>query len=121
MAGTDLTGKVAVVTGASSGIGAAMARELARLGHDLVLVARRREPMEALAAELSALGAAATVMPVDLEVIDRAEGLAAELAEAGIEVDVLVNNAGLGAIGRFATIDPGRHSEILQVNIVALT
>jgi uncharacterized protein len=112
---------VALVTGASSGIGAAMARELARLGHDLVLVARRREPMEVLAAELRGLGADATVMPVDLEVIDRAEGLAAELSQAGIEVDVLVNNAGLGAIGRFATIDPGRHSEILQVNIVALT
>jgi short-subunit dehydrogenase len=112
---------VALVTGASSGIGAALARELARRGHDLVLTARGEAPMAALAAELRGLGASATLMPADLAVIGRATTLADELAAAGVEIDVLVNNAGLGAIGRFERIDPARHTEILQVNVTALT
>jgi uncharacterized protein len=112
---------VALVTGASSGIGTALARELARHGHDLVLSARRRPPMEALADELRHLGAAATVMPADLAAPGGASALAAAVEEAGIAVDVLVNNAGLGAFGRFGAIDPARHAQIMQVNIVALT
>jgi short-subunit dehydrogenase len=112
---------IALVTGASSGIGAALARELARHGHDLVLSARSEAPMEALAEELRALGAAATVIPADLAASGAAAALVAELATRGLEIEVLVNNAGLGAFGRFDRVDPLRNDEMLQVNIVALT
>src|ERR1700722_4073856 len=112
---------VALVTGASSGIGAALAREFARHGHDLVLSARSLAPMEALAEEVRALGAAATVIPADLARPDSAAALVAELGSCGIEVEALVNNAGLGAFGRFEHIEATRNAEMLQVNIVALT
>ncbi len=110
-----------VVTGASAGIGAALARELARHGHDLVLAARSVAPMEALAAELREGGAAATVIAADLSKPGAAATLASEIARRGLAIDILVNNAGLGVAGRFDRCDPARVSEILQVNIVALT
>lgn len=112
---------VALVTGASSGIGAALARELARHGHDVVLSARSLAPMEALAGELRALGAKATVIAADLAEPRGAVKLAAALDLREIEIEVLVNNAGLGAFGRFERIEPARDAEMLQVNIVALT
>src|SRR5277367_5620646 len=99
---------IALVTGASSGIGVALAKELARQGHDLVLSARSQAPMEALAEELRALGAAATVIPADLAAPVAATALVAELAARGLDIEVLVNNAGLGAFGRFDRIDPVR-------------
>jgi short-subunit dehydrogenase len=112
---------MALVTGASSGIGIALARELARHGHDLVLTARRVAPMEALAAELHDLGATATVIAADLAKPGAAAALAHDVASRGLQIDVLVNNAGLGALGRFDRMEFGRVSEMLQVNIVALT
>jgi len=112
---------LALVTGASGGIGAELARELARHGHDLVLAARSLAPMEALAAELRDVGATTTVIAADLSLPGAASRLADEIASQGLAVDVLVNNAGLGAAGRFDRIDPERTSEMLQVNIVALT
>jgi uncharacterized protein len=112
---------LAVVTGASGGIGAALARELARHGHDLVLAARSLAPMERLAAELRAAGAGVTAIAADLAQPGAASALAQEVAGRGLAVDVLVNNAGLGAAGRFDRIDPERLGEVLQVNIVALS
>jgi len=112
---------VAVVTGASSGIGAELARQLARDGYDLVLSARTIAPMEALAAELETYGASSSVIPADLSRPGAAAKLANEIETRGLAVDVLINNAGLGAVGRFDEIDPGRVSEMLQVNVVALT
>jgi uncharacterized protein len=112
---------VALVTGASSGIGAALARELARHGHDLVLSARRAAPMEALTEELRGAGAVATIITADLSAPGAAAALVRQIDAAGIEIEVLINNAGLGAIGRFAEIGPERNAEIMQVNIVALT
>lgn len=111
----------ALVTGASSGIGAALAHELARHGHDLVLSARTLPPMEALAEELRGAGATATVIAADLAAPGAAAALVAELGAREIEIEVLVNNAGLGAFGRFERIDAARNAEMLQVNIVALT
>jgi short-subunit dehydrogenase len=112
---------VALVTGASSGIGAALARELARRGHDLVLSARSLAPMEALAEELRQRGTAVTVITADLAAPGGAAALVAELSAQNIEIEVLVNNAGLGAFGPFERTDPARVVEMLQVNIVALT
>jgi short-subunit dehydrogenase len=118
---TDTRRPVALVTGASSGIGADLARELARDGHDLVLCARRVEPMAALAGELATHGAKATVIPADLAQPGAAARLVDELASRGLAVDVLINNAGLGANGPFVESDPVRNAEMLQVNVVALT
>ena len=112
---------LALVTGASGGIGAALAKELARHGHDLVLAARSVPPLEALAAALRDQGAEASVIAADLAKPGAAATLADDIASRGLEIDVLVNNAGLGAAGRFDKIDPGRLSEVLQVNIVALS
>src|ERR1700687_5025437 len=112
---------LALVTGASGGIGAALARELARHGHDLVLAARGVAAMEALAVELREQGAGATVIAADLAKPGAAARLADEIARGGLAIDLLINNAGLGAAGRFDRCDPARIGEILQVNIVALT
>ena len=118
---TSPTRPLAVVTGASSGIGADLARELARDGHDLVLTARTVAPMENLAAELATHGAGTVVIPADLSQPRAAAALASAIRDRGLSVDVLVNNAGLGAVGRFDQADPQRIGEKLQVNIVALT
>ena len=118
---TSPTRPLALVTGASSGIGADLARELARDGHDLVLAARTVAPMENLAAELRAQGAGTVVIAADLSQPKGAAALASAIDARGIAVDVLVNNAGLGAVGRFDQADPLRIGEMLQVNVVALT
>src|SRR6516164_3967053 len=97
---------LALVTGASSGIGADLARELARDGHDLILAARTVAPMEKLAAELSAHGAETMVIAADLSQPNSAAALASAIEARGLTVDVLVNNAGLGGVGRFDQADP---------------
>jgi len=112
---------LALVTGASSGIGADLARELARHGHDLVLSARRVEPMRALAEELKAVGATSTVIAADLSKPGAAATLVQAIESRGLVLDVLINNAGLGAGGPFHESDPVRVSEMLYVNVVALT
>jgi len=118
---TDPVRPLALVTGASRGIGAALARELARDGHDLVLASRSLAEMEALATELAAVGARCVVIQCDLSRPGAASALADEIATRGLVVDVLVANAGFGALGRFDETDPQRITEMLQVNVVALT
>ena len=115
------TRPVALVTGASSGIGAAIAREAAADGHDLILVARRRELLQALAAELNAAGAEITVISADLGQPGAAAALMKIVEERGLAVDVLINAAGLGDIGRFDQSDQKTLAMMLQVNVVALT
>jgi uncharacterized protein len=118
---TSPTRPLALVTGASSGIGADLARELARDGHDLVLAARTVAPMQELAGELAAHGASSVVLAADLGRAGAAAELASTIETRGLHIDVLVNNAGLGGIGRVDQMDPQRISEMLQVNVVALT
>jgi uncharacterized protein len=115
------TRPLALVTGASSGIGANLARELAKDGHDLILSARRVEPMRALADELKAIGANSTIIAADLSKSGAAAALVRDIEAQGLAVDVLINAAGLGANGRFDASDSLRVSEMLQVNVVALT
>lgn len=105
----------ALVTGASSGIGAEFARQLADRGHDLVLVARRQERLEELAA---ALPGEPVVIPHDLA--NDAATLPGELERRGIEVDLLVNNAGFGSHGRFWELDPAREAEQVRLNCEAV-
>lgn len=114
--------QTALVTGASSGIGLELARELAAGGYDLVLVARSEKKLEELAAELRGRhGAGARVLARDLARPEAPEEIFAELQGAGVAVDVLVNNAGFATFGPFAETGLGSELEELQVNVVALT
>lgn len=110
-----------LVTGASAGIGAELARCFARDGSRLVLLARRTDRLEALAADLRTRhGSEVSVLAADLARPDEAERIEAWLNERRLEVDVLVNNAGFGARGRFAEIDGARQQDMIQVNVGAL-
>jgi uncharacterized protein len=114
--------KTALVTGASSGIGRELAKLLAREGHDLVLVARRREALEELARELAVKhGVAVRVIAKDLTAPDSTAEIFDELERERLSVDILVNNAGLGLHGRFWETDLARQLAVIQVNVVALT
>ena len=99
---------VALITGASSGIGVELAREAAKDGHDLILVARRLEPMQALAAELKAAGAEIAVISADLGKPGGAAALMETVEARGLAIDMLINNAGLGDTGRFDQEDQER-------------
>jgi short-subunit dehydrogenase len=112
---------VALVTGASSGIGSDLARELARDGHDLILVARRTSPMLELAEELARHGAKSEVIAADLAAQGAAGALVDEVRARGLTVDVLVNNAGFGDAALFHQAEPAKISEMLRLNVVALT
>jgi short-subunit dehydrogenase len=111
-----------MITGASGGIGEALAHRFARGGYDLVLVARTEAKLQALAAELSRTHAI-TAHPLACDLSDPAAPrlLGEQLAARGIGVDVLVNNAGFATYGPFAELDLDGELRMLQVNIVALT
>ena len=112
--------RTALVTGASSGIGTEIARELARRGHGVTLVARRADRLEQLAEELRATGVRAEVLPTDLA--DRADRAAvpARIADLGLTVDVLVNNAGLSTVGTVAASDPDAELRMVEVDVAAV-
>ncbi|PWR20463.1 SDR family NAD(P)-dependent oxidoreductase [Zavarzinia compransoris] len=113
---------LALITGASSGIGADLAREYARDGHDLVLTARSEKALQDLAAELGAAhGVAVTVIPADLADPAGPAQLLAAVAARGLAIDVLVNNAGFGDGKPFAEAAAERVLGMVQVNITALT
>jgi len=112
--------KVALITGASSGIGAATAREFARQGLRVVLVARRRDRLEKLAAEIVQNGGRAEIIPADLTLdIDRQKVFDQVTGSYG-DLDVLVNNAGVGWYGYFTDMAWQTAQEILQINISAV-
>jgi len=113
---------VALVTGASSGLGREIARLLAARGHDLVLVARRRERLEALAAEVGAShGAAAHVVVADLARDDGPDLVVEAIGRLDLEVDFLSNSAGLGHFGPYVETDPRQEQEMIHVDLVALS
>ena len=109
--------KVALVTGASAGLGVEFARQLQKRGHALVLVARRKDRLQALAKELGN----ARVVAIDLSKANAATKLMADLEANGETVDLLVNNAGFGLIGQFAKLDARRQREMIDLNTGTLT
>jgi uncharacterized protein len=111
----------ALITGASSGIGLELARIFAQNGHDVVLVARHEEKLQALAAELAARNVRAQAIAIDLAAHDGAASLVAQLQARGIDVDILVNNAGFGLYGPFVETALATELSMIQLNVVALT
>jgi short-subunit dehydrogenase len=113
----------ALVTGASAGLGREFARQLAGRARSLILIARREERLSELRDELIALRAGLNVhiRRTDLGDLLQVDELAAWLEHEKIEVDLLINNAGLGDVGAFATSDPTRNEQMMLVNMVALT
>lgn len=112
----------AVITGASSGIGAELARVFASRGYSLVLTARRHERLEALAEEIQkAHEIPVEVMALDLEDREAPQDLAEMLRDRGIKVHTLVNNAGFGLRGNFATLPFERQLAMIDLNVGAIT
>jgi short-subunit dehydrogenase len=108
---------VTLVTGASAGLGVHFARQCRERGDELVLVARRKDRLEALAAELGE----AHVIAADLAQPGAAARLLAEVAGLGLEIETLINNAGFGAAGAFVDSPPERLLEMIDLNVRSLT
>jgi uncharacterized protein len=113
---------VTLITGASAGIGAALAHEFAAHGHELVLVARREPALVALADTIARKGASApTVLAVDVTRADAAQVIAEGLDERGLEAEVIVNNAGAGLTGAADKLDRAAQLAVIDLNVRALT
>ena len=114
--------KTALITGASEGIGYELVKLFAKDGYDCVLAARNKQKMDQLAAEVEKrFGITTRVIAKDLSLPESAQEIFDELNTAGILVDVLINNAGLGLCGDFAKSDMNMNMHLLQVNLLTLT
>lgn len=115
-----LNGTVALVTGASSGIGAATARQLAGLGASVALVARRRARLETLAAEIATVGGTALVIEADITDRAQAQSAVEQTVERFGQLDILVNNAGLMLLGPVVDADPKEWDRMIAINVQGL-
>ena len=115
--------KTVLVTGASTGIGYALAKELAKKGSKLILTAtaRSEDKLHMLANDLKSSGSEAHVFIKDLSIIGAAEELFNEIKSTGLNIDLLINNAGYGRWGELTSIDRDDYASMIQLNIVALT
>lgn len=114
--------QTALITGASNGIGLELAKIHAQKGGDVVLVARSKEKLEQLAQELTAeYGGKAWVISQDLSESNAAQAIFEQTEQMGIQVDVLINNAGFGGHGRFFERELAKEQQMIQVNITTLT
>jgi short-subunit dehydrogenase len=114
-------GKVAFITGASSGIGATFAKHLAAKGYDLVLVARRKDRLEKIADQLQReYGIQARVLPADLSLTSAVEQVCEEIIRLP-ELEIIVNNAGFGTQGKFLHVPFEKHQAMLDIHIMAAT
>jgi hypothetical protein len=114
--------RVTLITGASSGIGAELARVFAANGHRVAIVARRAERLTALACQIRAAGGVEPiVIPCDLTAPEACDRIAAAIAEAGLDVEYVVNNAGYGLFGKAIELDREAQLGMIAINIRALT
>ena len=116
----DFQGKWALITGASAGIGQALARELASHGAKLILTARRKDRLEAFAAELQGKGTEVRIVPADLNDPAAPQSIYDATVGAGLVVDILINNAGLGLSGAHTESDPAQEMGQIRVNCEAV-
>jgi short-subunit dehydrogenase len=113
---------ITLITGASAGIGASLARTFARNGHTLMLVARREQRLQALADEIAAQGhPRPSCQPIDLEQRDATDRIADAMAQLNVEPDIVVNNAGFGLLGAAGTLSRTEQLAMVDVNVRALT
>ena len=113
---------VTLITGASSGIGAALARIFAANRHEVVLVARREQLLRGLADEIAATGAPRPlVLRADVARVDAGRRIGEALATNGVEPDIMVNNAGFGLVGNAASLDRAEQLAMIDLNVRALT
>jgi short-subunit dehydrogenase len=113
---------VVMITGASSGIGAALAHEFAAHGHELVLIARREQALTNVAEAITAKGATRpTVLRLDVGRVDAARDISEALAQRAVEPEIVVNNAGFGLMGAADKLDRQRQLAMIDINIRALT
>jgi short-subunit dehydrogenase len=113
---------ITLITGASAGIGAALAQVFAANGHELVLIARREQRLFELAEAIVARGwQRPLVLPIDLAQADVADRIASELAARGLEPDIVVNNAGFGLVGNAVALDRAEQLGMIDVHVRALT
>jgi short-subunit dehydrogenase len=113
---------IALITGASTGLGREFARLCAREGYDVVLIARSLPQLEELAAEIQQnTNRAARVIEKDLSIPDAPREVFDELTSAGLDIELLINNAGFGLVGRFWELDEMQQMQMVQLNVGALT
>jgi short-subunit dehydrogenase len=111
-----------LITGASSGIGLELARQFAAGGDDVVLTARSEDKLNEIASALQQVyNVSALVIRSDLSKLHQVDWLCDRLNDRGIEIDTIVNNAGFGALGKFAELPIDRQTDMLMVNVIALT
>lgn len=117
----SLVGRTALVTGASRGIGRAVALAFAEQGADLVLSSRKREGLEAVAQEVEALGRHALVVPANVSQEESIAALANEVERAGVAIDILVNNAGVNPVMKgLLDLEPAAWRKILDANVTGI-
>lgn len=120
MAVRELKGKRVLITGASSGIGRDLAVQLAAAGAELVIAARRKEKLAELESEINTAGGVALVSVADVTMDEDRQQLLAQCQNQLGGLDILINNAGVGAMGRFDEADPQRLRQVFEVNFFAL-
>jgi NADP-dependent 3-hydroxy acid dehydrogenase YdfG len=117
----DLTGKVAIITGASSGIGEATALEMARRGMKTAIAARRVDRLEALSTQIQALGGETLTLKIDVSQEDQAKAMVDQAHARFGRIDVLVNNAGVMLLGPIDGVDTAQWRQMFDVNVFGLT
>jgi short-subunit dehydrogenase len=117
---TDQSNQIALITGASSGIGAATALAFAQAGINLALVSRQQSKLEAVAKAASAYGVSAKVYPIDLAAVDQIEGCVAEILEDLGTIDILVNNAGMGYTNLLLDTPLADWQQVLNLNLTSV-
>jgi len=114
-------GKKVLITGASAGIGYALSKELVKRGSEVIVTARRKDRLETLAQEIEKTGGKAHIFVEDLSIPESGKKLYDQIKSAGLNIDILINNAGYGRFGELTSNARDDYSKMLQLNVITLT